>query len=389
LNQKMLDFSGAEIDFLYGQIYKEDGITLIGTFTPAVIPTAGLYQWYSIGFLYQASGSDNTIYPVIKIDVATATGISPALAPKPSLTTEYVVGNVYVKSTGTTPAIEIIRQLAMVQVNDYNFYPMFDRMSDLETAVLLHSTEINAIQNAIGSILANKPEMQVFTATAGQTLFNATLFSFENDNTRLDIEVTIGGRWQIISALGDFTDGSWRKNSTTQIEFAEGLSDGSIVTITKRDAGAIYANTIKYQRFIAGVGGQSLFTLEPLIFKVNPDDSVIDAEYTIDGRWQIPSLLGDFSDGSVRKNSDIQVETASPVLEGEEFVVYMRTPNGAATNGGGADLSNIDVDLEFITPKSVGTEAGPANSMILRDQMTTDIWELKVSNGVLGITKIN
>jgi hypothetical protein len=389
LNHKMLDFSGAEIDFLYGQIYKEDGVTLIGTFTPASIPTAGLYQWYSIGFLYQTSGVDNTIYPVIKIDVATATGVSPTAAPKPSLTTEYVVGNVYVKSTGTTPAIETIPQSAMVQVNDFNFYTMFDRMADLETTVILHSTEINAIQNAIGSILANKPEMEVFTATAGQTLFNVTLFEFENDNTRLDIEVTIGGRWQIISALGTFTDGSWRKNSTTQIEFAEGLSAGSVVTVTKRDAGAIYANTIKYQRFIAGIGGQSLFTLDPLVFKVNPDDSVIDAEYTIDGRWQIPSLLGNFTDGSVRKNTATQVETATPVPAGQEFVVYMRTPNGAATNGGGADLSNINEDLEFVTPRSVGTEAGPANSVILRDQMTIDIWELTVSNGVLGITKIN
>lgn len=389
LNHKMLDFSGAEIDFLYGQIYKEDGVTLIGTFTPAVIPTAAQYQWYSIGFLYQASGVNNTIYPVIKIDVATATGISPTLAPKPSMTTEYVVGNVYVKSTGTTPAIEIIPQSAMVQVNGYNFYTMFDRMSDLETTVILHSTEINAIQNAIGAILANKPEMQVFTASEGQTLFDLTMFEFENDNTRLDIEVTLSGRWQIISALGDFTDGSWRKNSTTQIEFAEGISAGTKVTVTKRDAGAIYANTIKYQRFVAGVGGQSLFTLDPLIFKVNPDDSVIDAEYTIDGRWQIPSLLGDFTDGSVRKNTNIQVETATPVLEGKEFVVYMRTPNGAATNGGGADLSNINEDLEFITPRSVGTLPGPANSVILKDQMTTDIWELTVSNGVLGITKIN
>lgn len=389
LNHKMLDFSGAEIDFLYGQIYKEDGVTLIGTFTPAVIPTAAQYQWYSIGFLYQASGVNNTIYPVIKIDVATATGISPTLAPKPSMTTEYVVGNVYVKSTGTTPAIEIIPQSAMVQVNGYNFYTMFDRMSDLETTVILHSTEINAIQNAIGAILANKPEMQVFTASEGQTLFDLTMFEFENDNTRLDIEVTLSGRWQIISALGDFTDGSWRKNSTTQIEFAEGISAGTKVTVTKRDAGAIYANTIKYQRFVAGVGGQSLFTLDPLIFKVNPDDSVIDAEYTIDGRWQIPSLLGDFTDGSVRKNTNIQVETATPVLEGKEFVVYMRTPNGAATNGGGADLSNINEDLEFITPRSVGTLPGPANSVILKDQMTTDIWELTVSNGILGYTKIN
>ena len=53
------------------------------------------------------------------------------------------------------------------------------------------------------------------------------------------------------------------------------------------------------------------------------------------------------------------------------------------------DLEGITVNLGFITPKTVGTLLRPASSLILKDKVTADIWELEVRNGVFQVVKIN
>jgi hypothetical protein len=139
------------------------------------------------------------------------------------------------------------------------------------------------------------------------------------------------------------------------------------------------------QKFEVGVGGQSVFNLTA--FSVDPSNAMFDVDYLIDGRWQTQSITGDFLDGgAVRKNSSTQIETAEVVPEGKEFIVLKRTMTGGAPL---VDLTGITVNLGFITPKTVGTLLRPASSLILKDKVTSDIWELEVSSGVLQAIKIN
>jgi hypothetical protein len=148
---------------------------------------------------------------------------------------------------------------------------------------------------------------------------------------------------------------------------------------------AYYASLPQQQKFIVGAGGQSVFNLTT--FTVNASNTVFDVDYLIDGRWQTQSVTGDFLDGgAVKKNSTTQVQTAEVVPEGKEFIVIKRTMSGGDPL---VDLEGITVNLGFITPKTVGTLLRPASSLILKDKVTADIWELEVSNGVFQVVKIN
>jgi len=393
---RLLSFNGAEIDFGSvagaGNIYASDGITVIGTF-PYTVITSYNYFWYGVGISSTAVLADNTIAPLIVVDKATSSDSVQANAAKPSFTSEFIIGAVQVQSSGSTPDIMDILQSSMVQVSLPNVDMWKDRIELLEGIVALHTTEINEIQNAISNILDNVPKRQVFITTAGQTLFDLTEFTVENDNTRMDIDVYLDGRWQPQTFTGNFAQGAYRKNSTTQIETAEPIPINRELVVIKRDANALFANAVKVQKFVAGVGGQYLFTLDPIIFSVIDDNSILDADYYIEGRWQTQSVLGDFSDGSVRKNSSLEVETAELVSEGVAFYVVRRIPSGGGGGGGGGggstDLSNITVPLGFVTPVSMGTLAKPAGSVILKDTVTTDIWRIEIASGVMQIVKIN
>jgi hypothetical protein len=390
INSRIMNFEGAEVDFLNGIIYAADGFTVLGTFAPPVV-SIGLYFWYGISLNIEIQSSNNTIIPTVSIDLGSGTGVSLAAAPRPTFTGDYTVGAVWIE--GGNPGVENILQGNITQIGETNLAGVYDRITALETIVSIHTTEINELQNSVAAILANTPKRQVFIST-GTTIFdlNPLEFSVENDNTRMDVDFFIDGRWQPQSLLGDFTDGAYRKNSTTQLETAEIVTAGKEVVVVKRDAGGIFANAVKIQRYIATVGGQTTFDLNPLVFTVLDDNTELDADYYVNGRWQKQTITGDFADGAVRKNSLTQVETAEPVPEGQEFTVVRRTPNGSGGGGGGGgstDLQNIAVDLGFLSQNSVGTLAKPAGSVILRDEVTPDIWKLSVASGVLQIVKIN
>ena len=148
---------------------------------------------------------------------------------------------------------------------------------------------------------------------------------------------------------------------------------------------AYYSSLPQQQKFVVGVGGQSVFNLTT--FSINASNAVFDVDYLIDGRWQTQSVTGDFLDGgAVKKNSTTQVQTAETVPEGKEFIVIKRTMSGGDPL---VDLEGITVNLGFITPKTVGTLLRPASSLILQDKVTADIWELEVRNGIFQVVKIN
>jgi hypothetical protein len=283
---RLMSFAGAEIDFENGVIYESDGITVITTFVPYTIPQDE-YFWYAIGLDSSPLESDATINPTFTIGFSTGTGLSPAAAPKPELTSRYTLGVVVVKGDTGGVGITPITQGSLVYLGQ------FTGITDLENTVAQHTIDIATLQAFVAS---------------------------------MPLE----------------------------------------------------------QRFLVGAGGQSVFNLTT--FSVDPSNALFDVDYILDGRWQTQSILGDFSDGAVRKNSSTQVETAEVVPEGKEFIVLKRTMSGGAPL---VDLTAITVDLGFVTPHTVGTLARPAWSFILKDKVTADIWELEVRNGVFQVVKIN
>lgn len=274
---------------------------------------------------------------------------------------------------------------------------------DLYDTVVRHTSEINDLQNSLAAIIDNRPNFEIFPVVdpGGQKIFTLTKFTVSPDNTLLDVYVMWNGRWQSMSKSGDFSDGQFVKLSATQIEMAEFIPDGQELEVFMWDPAALLVRTAKEQKFTAGVGGQSIFTLDPLIFTLDPDNTVIDAEYYFEGRWQHQSLLGDFSDGAVRKNTalgaetSIEIETSIPLAAGTEIVIIRRVPvGGSAGSGGGGggstvDLTNITTSLGFSLPNlTVGTPARPASALILRDKANNDVWELAVDNGFFRALKV-
>lgn len=103
-----LNFSGAEIDFDTGDVFEDDGITPLGlNFTPIVVPN-GQYAWYSVTLLPNAANGVNEMTAQLLVQPGSATGASPALAPKAAYVKGTKLGMVLV--TGTVSGIAFIDQ---------------------------------------------------------------------------------------------------------------------------------------------------------------------------------------------------------------------------------------------------------------------------------------
>lgn len=115
LKNLMMDFSGAQIDFSTGSIYKEDGVTSLGiNFTPATI-AASQYRWYSVTLLPSTVTGNNKITGQLIVVPASADGASAAAAPKAAFaSTGIKLGQVVVQQSGLD--IASIVQSSIVQL---------------------------------------------------------------------------------------------------------------------------------------------------------------------------------------------------------------------------------------------------------------------------------
>lgn len=133
-----------------------------------------------------------------------------------------------------------------------NIVSLDGRLTTAEGLIATHGTAISTLQSDLGlaeanianlqidvaAIYANTPKEQDFTATAAQTIFTATVpgLIWNASNAVLDIEVWVDGRRQLQAQDGVFDSPlkNFRKNSTSQIEFAVGVTEGSVITIWKQ-----------------------------------------------------------------------------------------------------------------------------------------------------------
>jgi len=97
-NNQLLDFNGGQIDFQAGIIYAADGVTNVGTFTPATM-TSGQYVYYGVSVSQSGVNADNTIDGQLQIVVGVV-GSTPSNASKPTLGGGTPVGYVLVEGAG-------------------------------------------------------------------------------------------------------------------------------------------------------------------------------------------------------------------------------------------------------------------------------------------------
>jgi hypothetical protein len=96
----VLNFEGAEIDFVTGEIFKDDGFTSLGIdFTPEVIP-ASEYLNYSVTLIPSEVNADNTITAQLIVLPGEATNAVKADAPKAPFAQGTKLGQVTVQESG-------------------------------------------------------------------------------------------------------------------------------------------------------------------------------------------------------------------------------------------------------------------------------------------------
>jgi hypothetical protein len=118
LNNLLVSFSGAQIDFSTGTVYASDGVTVIGnSFTPATI-TANQYLWYSVTAIQGAVNGQNESTLLFQVIPASASGATPSLAPRAPFSTGIQLGEVCVQDNGSggVGTIKNIVQSNIVQI---------------------------------------------------------------------------------------------------------------------------------------------------------------------------------------------------------------------------------------------------------------------------------
>lgn len=100
LEDLIVDFDGAEIDFETGSIYESDGTTPLGNdFTPASLG-AGECVRYAVGLVLDTISALNKATAKIDINPAPSFGATKALAPSATFQTEIKIGQVVVQEDG-------------------------------------------------------------------------------------------------------------------------------------------------------------------------------------------------------------------------------------------------------------------------------------------------
>ncbi len=111
LDSRILDFSGAVIDFTTGNIFESDGTTALGTdFTPFTVPE-GHYFWYGVSLSSNVVDALNKVVGVVQITPAETSNPASASAPLAAIQGSKKVGVVQVYNNAGSIEVVAIRRL--------------------------------------------------------------------------------------------------------------------------------------------------------------------------------------------------------------------------------------------------------------------------------------
>lgn len=147
---------------------------------------------------------------------------------------------------------------------------------------------------------------------------------------------------------------------------------------------AILANNPDSEVFIAD-GIVTQFNLSE--FSFSSDNQVEDIQVFADGRRLNLAKNGILSTNyQWRKIDTDTIEIISAPTNGVRITVYKQGTSAVSTSGGGSvDLTNITVDItpQVAGNKSLGTSIKPWKDVFLKDKVTSTIYMLEISDGVL------
>lgn len=109
----LINFEGAQIDFATGNIYANDGVTVISNFIPTII-AAGQYRWHSIALVPNSIGPDGRVVPSVLVMPAPADGATKDAAPRAVFVGKKKLGQIVVQETGGSVAV--ISQADIIQL---------------------------------------------------------------------------------------------------------------------------------------------------------------------------------------------------------------------------------------------------------------------------------
>jgi hypothetical protein len=102
LQQLPLYFTGAEIDFTTGTVYKEDGITPLGINFSPIIPTVNEYRWFSITVVPKEIDAQNRMVGQVVVIGGTADNALPEEAPRAPFASGKPLSQVVLKGDGVS-----------------------------------------------------------------------------------------------------------------------------------------------------------------------------------------------------------------------------------------------------------------------------------------------
>jgi hypothetical protein len=125
------------------------------------------------------------------------------------------------------------------------------------------------VASQVAAIAADVAKEEIITSTPGQTIFNATMFTWNALNSVADIQVYRNGVKETQSQTGLAADGHFKKNSNSQIEFFNGLAGNGLITIREERT-----------------GGGTAVDLTNILVDIQPDSNGNRAVGTVSKGWK-------------------------------------------------------------------------------------------------------
>jgi len=126
LENLLVDFKGAEIDFSDGNIYDVDGVTIISTFTKPIITNSN-WKWFSVALPETGPTADNRVGLTVAIGEGAVQDLDPELATRPEIQDGISAG--YLKIKGAFGLNEVSTVQTIDDTNDIldgRYFIIFD-----------------------------------------------------------------------------------------------------------------------------------------------------------------------------------------------------------------------------------------------------------------------
>ena len=249
LNNLIMSFTGAQIDFSTGNVYASDGATPLGIdFTPFSIPS-GSYFWYAVNVIASTTNTDNTINAQISVSPASAAGTThdtaaPTDAPLAAFSTTGIpIGQVLVRNVGGVISVIEVRQMgigsgagstsaqaASFPADGYQFLvsDTFD-VSPTSSSTYVDSTNTTAAYNAVGQLYQMSCDKTKTITTVGTsfTLSGAPSFTIAPGCI---IWVNSLSTWRKIASISSQTNGTLDAAFPSNVTTAVGMVSQAVWT---------------------------------------------------------------------------------------------------------------------------------------------------------------